>query len=157
MNPTATPAATGPARRVPAQRSVRGSVAALSAVCAVGGHAVDALRATSVTVVNDSVAVLYTDAADARTAAVLLRIPAHSHLRTVTPSGRVEHTWRGDVAGYSVTVTGHGILPEETPGRLLAVARRRDDAWADGADLGPCPDDVHAALVDADTTPAVTA
>lgn len=157
MNPTATQTATGTARRVPMQRSLRGSVAALSSVTAVGGRALDAIRLASIGVAADSVTLVCTDAENARAAAALLHIPAHSHLRTITGSGRVEHTWRGDVAGYSVTVTGHGILPEETPDRLLAAVRRRDDAWAATPDLGACPDDVHAALVADDTTPAVTA
>ncbi len=160
MNRTDTaPATSGPARTVPGtartvpmRRSVRGSVAALSSVTAVGGHALDAIRLASVAVVCDSVTLVCADAADARTAAAVLRIHPSTHRRTVTAGGRAEHTWHGDVAGYSVTVTGYGHLPEETPDLLLAAVRRLGDAWAGSPDLGACPDDVHAALVGTDTT-----
>lgn len=151
MNPTVTQAATSGAASVPApraglavRRSVRGSVAALSAVAAVGGRALNVLRLQSLSVVGDTVHLTYGTAADARTAAALLHLPASSHSRAIVGSGRTAHAWRGEVAELAITVEGYGFLPDETPDALVAAVT---DSWAGPApDLGPCPDDVHAAL-----------
>lgn len=147
MNQTATQqqatATSGPSA-VPQQRSLRGTVAAISTLTAIAGHAVSALRFTALSVAGDSVNILARDAEDARAIAVALHLPASSCTRTVVMPGHPEHTWRGDVAGLHLTVTGRGILLDETPDRLVAAVT---EPWAGPApDLGPCPDDVHAAL-----------
>jgi hypothetical protein len=159
MNPTAPQQSTGalPAPRgaLAERRSVRGTVAALSAVAAVGGRALNVLRLQSMAAVGDHIHLTYGTATDARTAAALLHLPASSHSRAIVGSGRTVHAWRGDVAELTLTVEGYGVLSEETPDRLVADVLAAD-SWAGPApDLGPCPDDVHAALTHAADTGVV--
>ncbi len=147
--PTSTTATTGTARRVPMQRSLD----PIAAIAVVAERLPSTLRPVGVGGVetDNTVTMRFRTAGEARTAAVALGFSASSHTVADTHYG-VAHTWSGVVDGaVHLSVCGVGDLAA-TPAAVLA-----GPDWSQRPDLGPCPDDVHAALVGDDTTPAVTA